>query len=182
MIMYQTKSYPTRHSQQTEWNPFLNLRQEMDRIFDEITGDSQETRSLGSAWSPACEVVEDQDHFLVTLETAGVPKEDLHIEVVNNQLMISGERKAEERRSEKGVTYTERKFGKFERVFRLPVGLNTEKIEADYRDGVLRVAVPKAETARPRQIQIGSGEKTGFFGKLIGKEKSEPATIDAKKQ
>jgi HSP20 family protein len=167
----------------TEWSPFLTLRQEMDRIFDDIMAGSQEKQGESiQVWSPACDVVEDQDHFLVTLEMAGVPKDDIRIEVLNNQLLISGERKVQDRRIEKGLSYTERKFGKFQRVFRLPTGLHTDKIEADYKDGVLHVAIPKVEAERPRQIKIGNGSSSGFFSKLIGKEKSEPTTIETQKE
>lgn len=154
--------------------PFLTFRNQMDRLFDDFWTGEQE-QPTPQVWSPPCEVSEDKDHFLVTLEMAGIPKDEIRIEVLDNQLVIAGERKSEERSKEKGLMYTERKFGKFQRSFNLPTGLNTDKIEAHYEDGVLRVLVPKAETARPRQIKIGSGSQTGFFGKLIGKDKSVEA-------
>ncbi len=99
---------------------------------------------------------------------AGIPKDQIKIEVQDRQLIISGERKAEESKSEKGVRYSERNYGTFLRSFSLPVGLNSEKIEANDQDGVLRVLIPKAEGAKPRSIKINSGNTASFFGKLIG--------------
>ena len=155
------KNYPTRYHRQDEWSPFVNLRHEVDRLFDDFWGGSSELSAQEGQWYPVCDVTEDKDHFMVTLETAGIPKEDIKIEVLNNNLVISGERKLEEKRKEKGVMYSERRFGRFQRSFSLPPGLKTEQIEAAYEDGVLNVMIPKAEEERPRQVKIsGGGQKT----------------------
>lgn len=154
-------NYPTRYHQQSELSPFLNLRHEVDRLFDDFWGGSSELSTQGSQWYPVCDVIEDKDHFLVTLETAGIPKDDIKIEVLNNNLVISGERKMEEKRKEKGVMYSERRYGRFQRSFSLPPGLSTDQIHASYEDGVLNVTIPKAEEERPRQVKIsGGGSKT----------------------
>ena len=150
-------THMTMYSRKPNWNPIQELTQEMDRLLETAHG-----------WQPSCEVTEEQDHYLLSLEMAGVPKDQIKIEVIENQLVVSGERKYNERKKENGFSYTERKYGKFQRSFNLPVGLDSEKIEADCQDGILRILVPKSETAKPRQIKIGSGTSSGFFSKLIG--------------
>ncbi len=125
-----------------------------------------------AAWNPACEVEETEDHYLLTLEMPGVPEDQIKLEVVDQQLTVSGERRAKEKQTRDGTYYTERRFGSFMRSFSLPAGVDGEKIEANYEHGLLRIYVPKAATAKPRQIKIGastaSGAKPGFFGRLVG--------------
>ena len=75
---------------------------------------------------------------------------------------------SEKKTNAEGGYYSERRFGKFHRTFKLPSGVSSDKVEAHYQDGMLRVYVPKAETAKPRQIKISNGSGTGLFGKLLG--------------
>ncbi len=123
-----------------------------------------QTQASVRTWQPKCDVVEDQNHYLLSLEMAGTPKDQIRIDVIHNQLVVTGERKPQEG----GRFYSERTYGKFERSFALPTGSDTEKIEADYQDGILRILIPKLESAKPRQIQIGSNNHSNFFGKWIG--------------
>ena len=98
----------------------------------------------------------------------------LHMEVVDNQILISGERRYEGRKQAEGGIYSERRFGKFQRAFSLPAGVDAAQVEANYQDGVLHIVVPKAETAKPRQIKItngGLGSK--FFGKFLNQSKEK---------
>ena len=96
----------------------------------------------------------------------------------DQQLLIAGERKYEDRKNQNDVMYSERHYGRFQRVFSLPAGLDVEKVEANYQDGVLRVVVPKVESAKPRQIKIGTGNSTSFFGKLIGQASSKEKEVE----
>lgn len=122
-----------------------------------------------SRLSPACEIEESEEHYLLSLEVPGIKKEDLKIEFVDNQLVISGERHSEEKKRKDHFYYSERRGGKFSRSFKLPVGVDAEKVEAQYQDGVLKIYVPKAESAKPRQIKIlGGSSSSKFFGNLIG--------------
>ncbi len=111
-------------------------------------------------FQPTYDVKETKEHFLLTFDLPGVKKEDIKIETKGDQLTISGER------SREGKAF------KYERTFGLPNNVNTEKIEAQYENGVLSIALPKAEAAQGRRIEIQSGQ-TGFFSKLLGAKKEE---------
>lgn len=159
-------NYLTRKNE--SWNPLADLRREMDFVFDNFftPGVNRNWRDLDHAWTPACEVAEEDGHYLMSLEMPGIPKDEIKVEVTDNTITISGERHAKEEKRDGGAWYGERRYGKFMRSFTLPLGIDAEKIEANYQDGVLSLIVPKAESAKPRQIKIGSN--TGFFGKLLG--------------
>lgn len=125
-----------------------NLWQELDRM-------SAEQQS----YSPRADVVEAEDHYLMSLDLPGLKKEDLIIETQDKMLTISGERK-------RGTQVS------FRRSFTLPDSVNGEKIQASYEDGVLELYLPKTPAAQPRKIEIQS-EKGGFFEKFLGSKKSE---------
>ena len=144
----------------------MNLLDEVDSLFQErpfFYGATERT------FQPSCEVEETQDNFLVSLDLPGVSKEDLQVEVREGLLLISGERKPETRANLSQYRRSEKFYGKFQRTFQLPKLVDTDRIEANFEDGVLQIAVPKAEAARPKTIKIESG-KGGFFSKLLGGE------------
>lgn len=150
------------------------FRRELDRLFDDFWS-SPGTLAGGemtSSWLPMTDIDEADDHFLLTLDIPGMKKEDLNIEVHNEQVIVSGERKQEE--SRKG--YSERRYGRFQRAFALPTHVDASKIEAQYADGVLKVYVPKSEEAKPRSVKIGDSG-SGVFSRLLGKKDA----IDVKK-
>lgn len=150
----------------------------MDRFFDDVWS-AQAPRHWreGTVLTPACDVEESDDHFLLSLEMPGIPKDQLQIEARGNQLVISGEKKFERKSGEKGSVYSERRFGRVERSFTLPTGVDLGQVEANYQDGVLHIMVPKAVSAKPRQIKITDGKESGFFAKLLGQPKTaEPKT------
>ncbi|MES2801937.1 MAG: Hsp20/alpha crystallin family protein [Bdellovibrionota bacterium] len=135
----------------TEWpwprrtfTPFI-----MGDVFDDVAA-YVSTASVQQSY----DVNEAGDHILVSVDMPGVKKEDIKIEVQKNQLIIAGERN----------------HRKFERTFTLPASINADKIEAQHENGVLYVAIPKAETAKGRSIQIQSGPP-GFFSKLLTSKK-----------
>jgi HSP20 family protein len=147
------------------------LTREMDRLLDDFWAPPRNTRNLQemeAKWNPPCDVEEADDHYLISLEMAGVPKEQIKIECHDNQILISGERRQESKKKEEGKWYTERRYGKFQRAFTLPAGVEADKVEANYHDGILRVYVPKTEVPQPRQIKITNGPGGGFLSKLLG--------------
>jgi HSP20 family protein len=160
-------NYPVFRSE-SSWAPLAELRREMDRLFDDWTPSASATRALNAEWQPACEVDEGDDHYLISLEMAGISKDQIKLETVDHQLVISGERNRQSKRKQEGQSYTERRYGRFQRSFTLPSGVDSSRIEANYQDGILRVYVPKAESSKPRQIKITNGSHAGFFGKLLG--------------
>ena len=146
---------------------FSDLSREMNSLWRDIWAPViHEERELAQAWAPAADVSELKDHFLVSVEMPGIPRDEIKIEVVENTITVSGERHSETKRTEHGTWYGERRFGKFQRSFRLPEGINADNIEANHQDGVLHLMIPKAASAKPRQIKISSG--SSFFGKLLG--------------
>lgn len=155
------------------WSPISEFRREFDRLFDDWTTPAARAMGQDGHFIPACDVEESEDHYLLTLEMAGVKKEDVKLEVIDNQIVISGERRQESQRKGGGQAYSERRFGRFQRSFVLPAGVDAEKVEANYQDGILRVMVPKAESAKPRQIKITNGSGgSKFFGKLLGSKEA----------
>lgn len=139
------------------WSPLRELarmRDEMDRILDEIFGPIRERRIPFLEWTPAADIIEDEDQLVVRLEIPGMRKEDLSISLRENHLTVKGERKGEEEK--KGRTYHRREFyyGSFERNFVLPASIDPEKVSATYENGILEIKLPKSEAVKPREIPI----------------------------
>lgn len=142
--------------------------EDFDRIVDSLM---QPTYTNNVGFFPTCDVNETKEHYLVSFDMPGVKKEDIKIEVQGNTLLISGERQRELKASDaEAAIRHERAYGKFERTFELPSSINADKIEAHYDNGVLNVALPKAEATKGRTVQIQTGE-AGFFSKLLGSKK-----------
>jgi HSP20 family protein len=126
---------------------------DFDRLFNTLFDRSAEARS----WTPPMDLVEAEDHFLLRADLPGLKEEDVNIEVRDNTLRISGERKAEHEQRERGWYRLERQFGKFSRALTLPEGINADAIEARFDHGVLEVTIPKPEERKPRRIEIKAG-------------------------
>jgi len=107
-----------------------------------------------NTWSPALDVHDDKESFTVTLEAPGLKKEDFEISYHDGVLSIAGERKQEKEAKEKNYFRRERFFGRFSRSVSLPADVQGDKIGATYKDGVLTVTLPKAEEAKPKQIEV----------------------------
>lgn len=148
------------------------MRQEMDEIFDNFMRGSWDLGlpTLSDArFQPLCDIEEKDTHFLLSFDVPGMSKEDLKIEIRDNQLHVFGERK-EEHEEKKGRRFeSERSYGSFDRWLTLPANAKLDEIEARVENGVLEVAIPKSETSKAKEIRIGEG-KGGIFGKLLGKK------------
>jgi HSP20 family protein len=121
-----------------------SLAEEMDQMFSRTSGGA-------ASWTPAMDVYETDDDVVVELDAPGLHPEDLSVEAVNGQLVITGERRAP---SANRVYRQERWAGRFARTLRLPNGWNGDGISADYRDGILRLTLKKPEQVKPRRIAI----------------------------
>jgi len=132
---------------------FGNLRSVFNGLFDENLGRSSTQPSV-SKWYPAVDVLESKDSYLIRAELPGMKREDIKVEVKDGTLVLSGERKS--KKPADGVEYrhVERVTAKFWRSFSLPETVKQDGIEATYKDGILEIRVPKAEEAKPRQIEI----------------------------
>ena len=126
------------------------------------------------------EIMEGNDHYMLSVDLPGLKKEDIKIEANQNMLTISGERKREmvSNKNQK-IQRTEKYYGSFKRTFTIPNLAQADKIEANYQDGVLQVYIPKAKAAQGRKIEIKS-EKTGFFDKYLGSKNTDQATVEEK--
>jgi len=111
-------------------------------------------RETETIWSPRVDVHETEKVINIDVELPGIEKKDIKIETRNNTLTISGERKYERDVKEGDTSRFERHYGKFERTFGLPESVETEKIAAEYKNGVLTVTLPKTAKALPKQVAI----------------------------
>jgi HSP20 family protein len=140
------------------WNPvneFANLQREVNRFFNGIAPKTRHDEDFESAvWSPVVDILEDQDQYTLHFDVPGIEKQDVKMNFSDNTLTVSGERKAVEERKDLTCHRIERVAGKFYRSFTFPTMVNSEKISAAYKDGVLTVTVPKAEESKPKQIVI----------------------------
>ena len=128
--------------------PFSN---EVHRLFNTLFEEGQTQR-----WVPAMDLVEADDHFLLKADLPGLGEDDVNIEIRDNALTISGERKAEHESRERGWYRVERSFGRFSRSLTLPEGVNADAVEASFDRGVLEVRIPKPEERKPRRVAINS--------------------------
>jgi HSP20 family protein len=129
------------------------FREEMDRLFESPFGSFFRSPGSFRSWSPALDVYQDKDNFTVVVELPGLKKEEIDISLHGDALTISGERKAEEKKGKEGFR-TERFYGSFQRTVTLPAAVNAKDVKASYQDGILKVVLPKAEEAKPKQIEV----------------------------
>ncbi|HYA17123.1 MAG TPA: Hsp20/alpha crystallin family protein [Bryobacteraceae bacterium] len=108
----------------------------------------------GRPWSPAVDIVETQDALLVKADLPDVKLEDIEVRVENQTLTMSGKRRFEKEEKVKGYHRIERSYGDFVRSFTIPQTVDTDKVSADYKNGVLTISLPKKEAAKPRQVRV----------------------------
>ncbi len=136
----------------TKKDELWDLRREVDRLFREFIEGPGERRNM--VYLPALDIYEDEDKIVIEADIPGVKKEDIKISVEDNVLTIKAEKKKEEKVKEKDVVYEEIAYGMYAREIDLPHTVDTEKIEAEYKDGVLKISLPKKEEVKPKQIEI----------------------------
>jgi HSP20 family protein len=143
------------------WNPthdFSLLQNRVNRLFDDAVrswlGNTNSSRS--GDWTPLADVYETGNDFIVKVELPGIDAKAIDVRVENNVLTIRGERKFQEDVDEENYHRLERLYGTFSRSFTLPQTIDSDKIAAEYRDGVLTLKLPKAEKARTKRIQIAA--------------------------
>ena len=133
---------------------------EVDRLFDRLF----DAPATAQRWAPAMDLVEAEDHYLLKADLPGVSEEDVAIEVQNGVLTLTGERKAEHERSERGFYRVERAFGRFQRQLTMPEGIDPDAVTAHFDRGVLSVRIPKPEQVKPRRIAIGGAAQPAMEG------------------
>jgi HSP20 family protein len=115
------------------------------------------------------DVEESENHILMSFDIPGMKQGDFSVKVDDDRLLISGERKREETKTEKrNVVYSRRSYGKFQKAYQLPENVDAKNIEADYRDGVLRVYLPKVTVQKENAFEVKVKAKDSFFDRLLG--------------
>lgn len=135
--------------------PIFGLRREIDRLFEDTFQNSGDR----SGWIPSVNIRETPNEFGFEIELAGLKPEQVEVTCDNGVLMVRGERQEERKEGEEGRYHlVERSYGSFSRSFQLPQGVDEDRIEASFDNGLLRVHVPKAEIPQPRRIDIRGAE------------------------
>lgn len=150
-----TQMAPVRGFRSMIRDPFrelFELQREFNRAFE--SGQKPQESPALNAWTPAVDVYEDENAFLIKVELPEVSREDVKVNLAENTLSISGERRFENEDRRDGYHRVERSYGQFYRSFTLPPNVNAEAVSAQYKDGVLRLTLPKKEEAKPKQIDV----------------------------
>jgi HSP20 family protein len=140
------------------WDPFrdLNMLQDrMNRMFDDA-GRAWRTDepAATTTWSPAVDIFETEGEIVVKAELPGMERKDIVLNLESNVLTVRGERRFAKETKDDNYHRIERSYGTFSRSFSIPATVDAEEIRADYRDGVLKIVLPKKEQAKPKQIRI----------------------------
>ncbi len=136
------------------WSGSALFDKDLEKIFD-VFGKQE-----GNLFAPSCEIIEEEKRYLVSVDVPGMKEEDISLEIKDNHLYITGERKFEKKTEKNNVLRTEKRYGKLSRTFTLPQDVNSEAIEASFESGVLEVSIPKTEKSQVRKIAIGTKSAT----------------------
>jgi HSP20 family protein len=140
------------------WEPFReadSLRREMNRLFDELMPAMRSGNGL--TFAPAAEIEETPEAVHLKLELPGMDAKDLDVQVSAEAVSISGERKSETKTEENGIFRSEFRYGRFDRVIPLPSRVDNQKVEAEYKDGILRLTLPKVEEEKHKVVKVNLG-------------------------
>lgn len=144
----------------TRWEPFREidtLQRQMNRLFEDFSTPTSRLGNGGLAFAPAAELSETDDAVHLKLEVPGMDAKDLNIEVTAEAVSISGERKSEKKTDEDGITRSEFRYGKFQRVIPLPARIQNTDVKAEYKDGILNLTLPKAEEEKNKVVRVNLG-------------------------
>src|SRR6266853_4615811 len=163
----------------SRYDPFRDLRtlqQEVNRLFTGNLPRSFDDEGIArGSWSPSVDIYENKDHIVLEAELPGMSREDFDLSVENNVITLRGERHFEKKEDTDNYHRVERSYGSFTRSFTLPQTVSAEGATAEYKNGVLRVTLPKREETKARRIEI-SGEGASTSGRTIeAKAENVPA-------
>lgn len=141
----------------TPWKPIkdlIPLRKEIDNLFKRFMGETSLAEGLGEGWVPSVDVSETDDGFYIKAEIPGLEAGDIDVTIMGDRLTIKGEKKKEEEKSGEHFHSVERYYGSFQRSFTLPPTAQTDKTEATFDKGVLKITIPKSEEAKSKTIKV----------------------------
>ncbi len=137
-----------------KWHPSRGLWNLNDDVFKTFFNEDRFLNRSRESYYPAVDIEENENAYRVSVELPGMEKKDIKISFQDDVLTISGEKKDQKEENGKNYQYYERRFGKFERSFRIHTDVIEDKIDASFKDGVLTVEMPKAEIAKPKEIEV----------------------------
>lgn len=141
------------------WDPFREL-EDMSNRLNRVFGRSGLSRDLDKDamvafdWAPSVDISENTEEFIIKAEIPGVSKDDVKVSIADDVVSIQGERKQEKEEKDKKLHRVERSYGSFLRTFSLPSNIDDAKVQAQFKDGVLTVRLPKSPTAKPKSIDV----------------------------
>ena len=149
------------------WQPFQEmtaLQRDMNRMFDSLSPmrDEDMMQMQQMSFSPAAEMEETENAINLKVEIPGMESKDLDVQVTKEAVMISGERKSESKSEQNGMTRSEFRYGRFSRTIPLPTRVDNTNVKGDYKDGILKLEIPKAEDEKNKvtKVNIGSGNNS----------------------
>jgi len=145
-----------------KWKPAetqLRFRGEFDKLFDRFFNSFYKDTGFSDTpdlfpISPRADIEESDREYLVSVELPGIDKKDIKLQLENNRLVIKGEKKQEKEKREANYISCERSYGSFQRIFDLPSGVKTNEVDAEFKDGILSVKLPKTEESKRKEIPI----------------------------
>jgi HSP20 family protein len=135
------------------WREMETLRNQLDHAFGELTQTIE-----SPTWAPAVEVKDTGDHVVLRAQLPGVEAKDIDVQVMKDSVLITAEHKKEQETEQNGYLKTEFRYGKFHRVVGLPVAVQNDKVQAEYKDGILNLTLPKVTEARNKVVKINLAE------------------------
>ena len=133
---------------------FPSFKEEMDKVFEDFFNTTGFPSLKEGVWMPAVDVHETKSDVIVTMDVPAISPKDISITVVEDKLTVKGERKREKELKEEDYYKSERVYGSFQRIVLLPTGVVGAKAKATYKDGVLKIAIPKSQKVVPKEIKI----------------------------
>lgn len=141
------------------WNPLREvpvLQNRINRLFEDFFPENtlEGLKGFVGGWNPVVDIYETENETIIKADLPGMKKEDIQINIEGNVLSVSGERKTEDEVKKENYYRRERSYGMFKREFTLPSTVDHEKIKADFKDGVLKIEIPKPEEKKPKSIAV----------------------------
>jgi len=168
------------------YDPFRdlrNLQEEVNRLFsNNISRDFGDEGIARGAWNPSVDIYENKDQIVLEAELPGMNREDFDLTVENNVITLRGERRFEKRDESDNYHRVERSYGSFSRSFTLPQTVTGESATAEYKNGVLRVTLPKREEVKARRIEVaGEGREARATARTIEAHAAESGKTEEEK-
>lgn len=140
------------------WKPFRKelepFRREMERLWERFFGETWLARPFTEEWQPSADIVETEASIVVKADLPGLEASDIDVSISEDVLTIKGEKRKEEEKTGERVHSIERYYGSFQRSFRIPTTIQTDKVEASFEKGVLSITLPKTEEAKKKEIKV----------------------------